>query len=275
MVAALQEAFVKGREIVGDRNRVLRERRPDQTIAVIRAARVYVERAVADAKVDIAVGVSRGSVGALPDTALAAVGSAVERCDAPQASRLVNQQPPMVQTSVAVRRECDVKDAVVEKQARALVCAQGVEGNLAVFIGSVAGAAHARRDQPRTPELLLSGRDVERMKMLLDDSGAGDPFRRDVERSGRWVDDRRARDTNFGVDVSVADEGGGNRANALPGIDETRVPKRRGARPVRVEGVNAVMLGSDVNDIVNAALMREGDLRSVERLRVDVAVDRV
>src|SRR5713226_4396395 len=177
MVAALQAAFVKGREIVGDRNRVLRECRPDETIAVIRAARVYVERAVADAKVDVAVGVSRGSVGALPDTALAAV--------APQASRLVNQQPPMVQTAVAVRRECDVKDAVVEKQARALVCAQGVEGNLAVFIGSVAGPAHARRDQPRTPELLLSGRDVERMKILLDDSGAGDPFRRDVERSGR------------------------------------------------------------------------------------------
>jgi hypothetical protein len=35
------------------------------------------------------------------------------------------------------------------------------------------------------------------------------------------------------------------------------------------------MLGSDVNDVVNAALMREGDLRNVERLRVDVAVDRV
>jgi hypothetical protein len=33
------------------------------------------------------------------------------------------------------------------------------------------------------------------------------------------------------------------------------------------------MLGSDVNDVVNAALMREGDLRNVERLRVDVAVD--
>src|SRR6266849_4198222 len=167
MVAALQEAFVKGREIVGDRNRVLRERRPDQTIAVIRAARVYVERAVADAKV------------------VTAVGSAVEHRDAPQASRLVNQQPPMVQASVAVRGECDVKDAVVEKQARALVCAQGVEGNLAVFIGSIAGPAHARRDQPRTSELLLSGRDAERMKMLLDDYGAGHPFRRDVERSRR------------------------------------------------------------------------------------------
>jgi len=113
------------------------------------------------------------------------------------------------------------------------------------------------------------------MKILLDDSGAVDPFRRDVERSGRWVDDRRARDTNFGVDVSGADEGGGNRANALPGIDETRVPKRRGALPISVEGVNTVMLGSDVNDVMNAALMREGDLRNVKRLRVDVAVDRV
>src|SRR6266849_2358556 len=110
MVAALQEAFVKGREIVGDRNRVLRERRPDKTIAVIRAARVYVERAVADVTVDIAAGVSRGSVAALPATALAAVGSAVEPPDAPQASRLVTQQPPMVQTPVAVRRESDVKD---------------------------------------------------------------------------------------------------------------------------------------------------------------------
>src|SRR5260370_39511750 len=89
------------------------------------------------------------------------------------------------------------------------------------------------------------------------------------------VDDRRACDANFGVDVSVVDEGGGNRANALPGIDETRVPKRRGALPIGVEGVNTVMLGSDVNDVVNAALMREGDLRNVKRLRVDVAVDRV
>src|SRR6266851_5281114 len=114
MVAALQEAFVKGREIVGDRNRVLRERRPDKTIAVIRAARVSFNRAFANAKVDIPVGVSRGSVGALPDTALAAVGSAVEHRDAPKASGLVNQQPPMIEAAVAVGRERDVDATVGE-----------------------------------------------------------------------------------------------------------------------------------------------------------------
>ena len=94
----------------------------------------------------------------------------------------------------------------------------------------------------------------------VDDGGPGDAdFRHDVGAQIR----RRA------VDVPR-----GNRGDSLAGINETHPPQLADAAVVGVEGVDAVMLRRDEHHIAEA-LPRNRDVREIQRLGVDVSIDRI
>jgi hypothetical protein len=105
--------------------------------------------------------------------------------------------------------------------------------------------------------------------------GAGDLFGLgdDVEGIGGRVDDRCAGDADFWCDVGCADVAVRDGCDTLGGVDERVFPEvaLRGVIPFGVEGVNAVMLGGDEEDVVRP-LAGDRDARLEQRLGVDVAV---
>ena len=96
----------------------------------------------------------------------------------------------------------------------------------------------------------------------------------DVERLRIGVDDRSARDPDVRRD-HAADVGGSARLGHDGGrIEEADLPRRCCGETIGVEGIDAVILGRDVDDVVQA-LTGDGYVGDVERLRKDVSVDRI
>ena len=80
-------------------------------------------------------------------------------------------------------------------------------------------------------------------------------------------------DPNFGRDVAAfARIGTGNRGDT--GLEETHVPERRGAESVGVEGVDAIVFGRYINDVV-VALPGDANVGDVERRGERNAIQRI
>ena len=103
-------------------------------------------------------------------------------------------------------------------------------------------------------------------------SGLGFGLGDDVKGEGGGVDDGCSGDADVGVDVTDVDVLVGD--PGLVGSEKGDSPEvaLRGVVAVGVEGVDAVLLGGDEEDVVDG-VVGEGEGGEVERLRVDVADD--
>jgi hypothetical protein len=155
--------------------------------------------------------------------------------------------------------------AILEQQRGALIFLTRTEGQRgAVAVGS--GARVGGRDIDRAAELLSARADIERVQVLINgatDLGLGD----DVQGVGRGVDDRRSRDTHFGGYVAAAEIGTAvDRAAARR--NQTHLPVN--CARIGVDGVDAVVLGGDVQHIVRTAA--QGHVGDVQRLGINGTV---
>ena len=87
------------------------------------------------------------------------------------------------------------------------------------------------------------------------------------------VDYRSAGDSNLRQNVAGVDVIGRQRGYAGIGIEKIDTPQRRGSWRIGVEGVDTVMLCRHDHDIMNS-ISRDRDLRQVQRLRVNISVNR-
>ena len=168
----------------------------------------------------------------------------------------------MVVADVAVTGERRVDHAVDQQQPGTIQLRRRVESDISAA-GSRARAPDRRGDHHRRARTLGAGDDIDRVDPL-------DPARRflslgdEVDRSRGRIDDRRRGDADLRFEVVAA-----VRAR---GTDVER-PQRRGRRRVvGVEGVDGVVLGRDVDHVVD---LRVGHRQTadVERLRIDLSVD--
>ena len=148
--------------------------------------------------------------------------------------------------------QCDVHAVMIwpfsEQQARALFVLLRIEDHDAARAAG-AGARKGRLNGLRAAEQLGAERGVERVQPL--DVGAGGCLRHrddvdDAVRAARAIDDRRRRDADLGRDLRAAPRVAGG----LAGAEQRHVPER-GARD-GVEGVDAIVLGRDVDHIAHA-----------------------
>src|SRR5208283_1049591 len=120
------------------------------------------------------------------------------------------------------------------------------------------------------------------MKPLVEGWSRGNHRLRDnVKRTGRWINDGSAGYADLRSDISVAapDEGTGHaRRNAgfarcatVGGINQVGVPQLNAWTGVRIEGIQAVVLGSHEDDVVLHAVY--GYVGNPQRLRINRPVN--
>src|SRR5262249_32669838 len=102
-----------------------------------------------------------------------------------------------------------------------------------------------------------------------------------VHRVRTGVDRGRSCNADLGIDVGSAQitvrYRGCTGSRSVSGVQQGNFPKRirvRAAVAVGIKGVDAVVLCSHKNDVVRA-LSRDRDVGDVERLRVNLSVDRL
>ena len=143
--------------------------------------------------------------------------------------------------------------------------------------GSVTRARDARANHGGASGLFVSSEDVERVKAVNVNEAAAGKFLGlggDVENSGARINCRRSGDADLGSDVGRSHIRAGHGSGSHGGIEEADLPEWRLARiRIRIERVNAVVFGGDVNYIVRAGA-RNRYVGNVERLRLNVAVHR-
>src|SRR5271170_798429 len=93
-----------------------------------------------------------------------------------------------------------------------------------------------------------------------------------IQRAGFCVDHWSRGDTDFGLDEWALDIVRGNESDAAFSIEETDLPQRRVGGAGGIEGINAVVLGGDEEDVVEA-LAGNFDSWNEQRLGVNCAVD--
>ena len=174
-----------------------------------------------------------------------------------------------------MRAEGDVHHAIHEGQPRPVQLPQWVEGEGGA-IAPVAGARHCGRDGHRPGEFFCPGGDVERMKALDIGGSIGRALLglgHDIQRVGGWIDDRRSGHADHGNQIRA----GGvqiRNGNCGPSFDEQAgLPERRPGG-VGVKRVHGVILGRHIDDVMDP-LVRDRDIRHVERLRIDLLIDRI
>ena len=248
-----------------------------------------VEGPVASRHIDAA-GLIGGRAGAgHPDAAQSAVRRGVEDGDLVQRRGVVPDEPSVIRTVVAVRGPRDVDHAVQEQETASVVVPQGIEedfvadapGADAVDGGTAIPRPHAESsisDGHRPAKLLRARGNVEGMEPLHI-VGAVDSdflrFRDDVQGPGLVVDDGSTGDADFGHHVTAFDDvNGGNSADSVGEIGEPDVPVLAEAGVVGIERVDAVVLGGDEHDVATAPTGNV-NIRHIQWLRVDVAVDRI
>ena len=163
----------------------------------------------------------------------------------------------MIGALIAVRRPRDVDGAVIEEQCRALIVRSRVERDVVLRVAPVAGADDARLNDDRAARTLAAVANVERVQPLDERAvlfGAGD----EIHRLRQRVDDRRAADPDVVGEVPVGaarltDVGARHGHDAGGRVRVVDVPERRRRRGiVGVEGIHAVVVGGDVDDVANA-----------------------
>src|SRR5205085_10647129 len=153
--------------------------------------------------------------------------------------------------------------------------AQGVGVGEGAGVGVDGVAQCGVGDLDRPAELLGASAQVEGVQPVVVVRHTGDDLLAlggDVERIGCRVDDRSAGDADFGGDVGAVGLAGRHRG--LAGCEHRDLPQY--VAGVAVDGVDAIVLGGDVRHVVHAGERAHGNAGAgdVERLRVDLAVDR-
>src|SRR5581483_3626826 len=148
---------------------------------------------------------------------------------------------------------------------------------MAAAIVAFTGAGDGGLNADRAVRTVVASPDVQGVQPLKeigyaagDLPGLGDQ----IHRSGSDIDDRCSGDADLRQDVGGADIIRARRGDASAGVDEASLPKRHGVAPriaVGVESIDAVVFGNDKDHVVNA-LVGYGDVRNIERLRINVAV---
>ncbi len=184
----------------------------------------------------------------------------------------------MIRPLIAIRGPRDVDGAVFDQQSRALILGARVERDVAVRVASVARAGHARLNQLRAARARGAGRDVDRVQPLREHAVLF-RARHEVHRARGLIDRSGADDADVVDEVAIgatglADVGALERQDVGRRIRVGDLPQRRGGRRiVRVERVDAVVVGRDVDDVADADA-GYGHAGHVQRLSVDLVVDR-
>ena len=99
-----------------------------------------------------------------------------------------------------------------------------------------------------------------------------------IDSVSRCVDDWSALDPELGVIALAELIGLRNAGDAVGGIEKIYVPQRRGVASliaVGVEGINAVVHGRNINDVVGGVRCRNQNARNIQRLRRHLSIERL
>ena len=98
-------------------------------------------------------------------------------------------------------------------------------------------------------------------------------LRHDVQRVGGWIDHRRSGHADRGDHIRAVGVQIRN-GKCAPSVDEQAgLPERR-ALDVGIKSIHGVILGRHIDDIMDS-LVWNRDIRHVERLRIDLPIDRI
>ena len=241
---------------------------------------------VARRQVDGPEAVRREACAAHPDSTRSAVRRGVEHGDLRQGLSVIADEPAVIGAVVAMRSPRDIDDTVHQEEAGPIQLPQRVEDDLGapapVAYPDDGGAADGGvipvdgvTDHDGSAHPLGPRPDVEGVKPLDVVRAAGRHLfglRHDIQRPGDDVDDGRPGDADFWRNVLALDVLGRDRGDAIRRVNEADLPEQVGTAVVGVEGVHAIVLGRDEYHVMKRPT-RNVDVRDVQRLRVDGAVD--
>src|SRR5262249_28526513 len=127
-IGVIEKSLVAGREIVFDREVAVLQSELDEAVAVVFAALIGVEGAIARNEVELAVVVGGAASTGLPDAAVGPGGRRGPKSHLLQRGRVVGEDV----TATSVAPEGDVHRAFAEKKARPLLLAARIEAPLVV-----------------------------------------------------------------------------------------------------------------------------------------------
>ena len=141
---------------------------------------------------------------------------------------------------------------------------------------ALAGARYRGLNCNRAAKFLSSCSDVQSVQAFHVLAGFFGP-RHQIHSASVGIDHRSSRDADFGREIDAGYiVSAGNSRNAGLGIDETYLPQgtRVGAGvTVRIERVNAVVLGRDIYDVMNA-FIRNNHVGHIQGLNVNLSIQR-
>ena len=274
--------MIRGREIIND-HQAIGCGQPHKAVAEIVLVVIGVigaQRAVASDEVDIAEGIRSGPSAPLPDRSFSSIRCRVIGSHLLQRLCVIPQQPTVVRTIIPVRTVAEIYHTVEQQQARPIQFAQRVERHLPSTVVPYAVPRYDGLDLNRTAELFRPGRQVESVQTMhvLSASGRLLGLGLNEKRTGCGVDDGRACDPDLRHEVAFfSGVRRGHGGHARSRVDETHLPERRGVRTgivIGVEGIDTVMLRGDKGHVMRP-FSRNGDVRHIKRLRINVAIDSV
>ena len=168
---------------------------------------------------------------------------------------IVGHDPAVIGIQIAGRGPRKNDRVTHEEERGAGIFAQRIEGHSSVG-GAGTSARDRRGNELRAGELLYAGGDGERVEMLKIffvakgriAHGAGE----DVESAGFRIDHWSGSDADFGLNKGAFDVARRHGGNVALFVQKTHMPQRRIVRAIGVEGVDAIVLGGDVEHVVGA-----------------------
>ena len=263
-IVIVQGALIVRSEVIDHRKIVARGwSQFHDAVAVIAGP---VPRAVTGGKVDVAARIGGGSAAAHPNAVAVAVRGCVEYSLQRQSRRVIGHDPTVPGVNVAMRTPTHYHLPVCQQQRRALILLQGVENHLTAA-GVIAGSRYRGLDLNRAVEFLRQGLDIERMQVLEE---AAVDLRRchHIESPSDWVDYRSSSNPHFRHEIAAFEIAG-----TVHGAAASRYQaySRIHGSSIRVQGIHAVVLGHNVENVVRAAGNRH--CRQIQGLGVYDAVD--
>src|SRR5262245_21070528 len=199
--------------------------------------------------------------------------------------------PPMIGAVVAMRSPGTINNTIQEQQTGSIELSQRIKADRFPVNAAVARSGNNRtayinvapvtgensiRDHDRAAELHGSRCEVESIQSLHVMRAATADFLgfcHNIKSLGIPIDHRRSRDANFGYDVARENILRRDSGNAVWRINKTHVPEEAHSTVVRIEGVDAVVLGRDKHYIANSAA-RNLKAGYIKRLRVNITINR-